>query len=242
MTENRGSKLARMLVTTLGLSLLWPYGRGFYLEFLTTTIEHPGVASQAAFAAYSAVFALCALLVACMGARIVPSLRAPGAPAVIGVAGALGHLAIWLPAPFPISLALCIVGAALMAVCFVALLLRYAEALVTDSPRTAALACFASFGLCASSITSSSSYQPRFKRSGASWRPSSPRPAPLPRPQQQIPQKAKAPPPRESERYRNACSSRSWYCSHCFVSLETSCAASRIRGSAMRVPQTAPCS
>ena len=138
----------RDFACALGLSILFPYFRAFFLSIVKTADVHSAGAFEGAFYAFAITFALCAVAALVMGPCFTKLATSRKALLASGILGSIGCLLLWL-APFgALELAQCIVGAAANVVFFTVCLFAYLAALEHMELRRATLIVVLGFGLC----------------------------------------------------------------------------------------------
>ena len=138
----------RDFACALGLSILFPYFRAFFLSIVKTADVHSAGAFEGAFYAFAITFALCAVAALVMGPCFTKLATSRKALLASGILGSIGCLLLWL-APFgALELAQCIVGAAANVVFFTVCLFAYLAALEHMELRRATLIAVLGFGLC----------------------------------------------------------------------------------------------
>lgn len=139
---------ARDLACALGLSILFPYFRAFFLSIVKTADVHSAGAFEGAFCAFAITFALCAAVALVMGPRLTKLATSRKALLASGILGSIGCLLLWL-APFgALELAQCVAGSAANVVFFTVCLFAYLAALERMELRRATLIVVLGFGLC----------------------------------------------------------------------------------------------
>ena len=89
----------RDFACALGLSILFPYFRAFFLSIVKTADVHSAGAFEGAFCAFAITFALCAAVALVMGPRLTRLATSRKALLASGILGSIGCLLLWL-APF----------------------------------------------------------------------------------------------------------------------------------------------
>lgn len=139
---------AKLLAPIVGMSFFWPYFRASFLSFLTVLDVHSAPAVHVAYVAYVVTFALLTAVALLATPHVRQWLAAPHARIVLGTLGGLGNAVLWLPAPDSLATLTCVLGSAAATAFFVGSVLGYGTALASWDGRTAAVAAFASFGIC----------------------------------------------------------------------------------------------
>ena len=138
----------RDFACALGLSILFPYFRAFFLSIVKTADVHSAGAFEGAFRAFAITFALCAVAALVMGPRLTRLATSRKFLLASGILGSIGCLLLWL-APFgALELAQCVVGSAANVVFFTVCLMAYLAALEHMELRRATLIVVLGFGLC----------------------------------------------------------------------------------------------
>ena len=138
----------RDFACALGLSILFPYFRAFFLSIVKTAGVHSEAAFEGAFYTFAIAFALCAAAALVMGARLTRQATSRKTLLASGVLGSIGCLLLWLPPLGTLELAQCIAGAATNVVFFTVCLFAYLAALECMGLRRATLIVVVGFGLC----------------------------------------------------------------------------------------------
>ena len=138
----------RNVACTLGLAVLFPYFRAFFLSIVKTADVHGTAAFEGAFCAFAVTFALCAALALAVGQRLERLSSSRGALLATGALGALGTALLWAGGSGPAELVQCVAGAATNVVFFTVCLLRYVRELESWEARRATLVVTLAFGLC----------------------------------------------------------------------------------------------
>ena len=138
----------REILVVIGLSVLLPYFRGYFLSPVKSAGIHPTSVLEHAFLAFAVSFVACAVLVLVAGPRALQAVRSRWVAPAAGVVGTLGLLLLWLPSGHGgLEELRCIVGSVANVAFFVVCLLRYVVALERlAAPRVVGLVLLA-FGL-----------------------------------------------------------------------------------------------
>ncbi len=139
---------ARDFACVLGLSILFPYFRAFFLSIVKSAGIHSAPAFEGAFYTFAIAFALCAAATLSIGPRLTKRAISRKALLSCGALGSTGCLLLWLPALGAFERAQCIVGAVANIIFFTVCLLAYLSSLECFEPRRAALIVTLGFGLC----------------------------------------------------------------------------------------------
>lgn len=120
----------RDIAMVIGLSILLPYFRGYFLSPIKSTGMYADEMLTSSFFAFAVAFALCAVAVFAVGDRALRAMDRRWAPLAAGVMGSAGMFFLWVPSGLgAVEEPLCVVGTVVNVVFFVASLLRYAGAL-----------------------------------------------------------------------------------------------------------------
>ena len=138
----------RDFACALGLSILFPYFRAFFLSIVKTEGVHSAAAFEGAFYTFAIAFALCAAAALVMGARLTRLATSRKILLASGILGSIGCLLLWLPPLGTLELAQCIAGTAANVVFFTVCLFAYLAALERMELRRATLIVALGFGLC----------------------------------------------------------------------------------------------
>ena len=87
---------ARDLACALGLSILFPYFRAFFLSIVKTAEIHSVGAFEGAFCTFAITFALCAVAALVMAPRLARLATSKKALLTSGILGSIGCLLLWL--------------------------------------------------------------------------------------------------------------------------------------------------
>lgn len=139
---------ARDLVYALGLSILFPYFRAFFLSIVKTAEAHSAGAFEGAFCTFAITFALCAVAALVIGPRLARLVTSKKALLASGILGSIGCLLLWLAPLGTLELAQCVVGTATNVIFFTVCLFSYLAALESMELRRATLIIVLGFGLC----------------------------------------------------------------------------------------------
>ena len=138
----------RDFACALGLSILFPYFRAFFLSIVKTAEVHSVGAFEGAFCAFAITFALCATAALVIGPHLTRLAVSRNVLFASGMLGSIGCLLLWLAPLGTLELAQCIVGTAANVVFFTVCLFAYLAALECMELRRATLIVVLGFGLC----------------------------------------------------------------------------------------------
>lgn len=145
---HRVAKTAHTVLPIVGLSILFPYLRGFFLSPIKVAGIHDLPVLEGAFYAYAVSFMLCAAAVFLLGERLARALSGGRLLYALGAAGSVGLMMLWMPSAGWMEPALCVAGSVVNVLFFIACLLRYIMALRGfGMVRTVAIVSLG-FGLC----------------------------------------------------------------------------------------------
>ena len=138
----------RDFACALGLSILFPYFRAFFLSIVKTAEAHSAGAFEGAFCTFAITFALCAVAALVIGPRLARLVTSKKALLANGILGSIGCLLLWLAPLGTLELAQCVVGTAANVIFFTICLMAYFTALESMELRRATLIVVLGFGLC----------------------------------------------------------------------------------------------
>lgn len=148
-TESAARNLPiRDFACALGLSILFPYFRAFFLSIVKTAEAHSAGAFEGAFCTFAITFALCAVAALVIGPRLARLATSKKALLANGILGSIGCLLLWLAPLGTLELAQCVVGTATNVIFFTVCLFSYLAALESMELRRATLIVVLGFGLC----------------------------------------------------------------------------------------------